>query len=116
MHWLRIWIPSWRLFDQEGHVPRLFVRLQDHQEWLPVLKPPILRWYHIFLNPDGGYHHAACSAVEAFLQNPKNVDAYRIVCRICRRFLNEMPTSVPSFQFKISVNEEDVLLSGQETR
>lgn len=108
MHWLKIWIPSWRLFDRSGFVPQLYVRVVGREDWLPVLSPPPLRWYHLLLNPEGGYHHACCNAVEALVRNPQDAHALQITTGIGRHFLRaKQAESEGFFEFKITVSDVD---------
>ncbi len=121
--YLRIFIPSWRFFASQAAIAKLYARsVQGGQlgsSWLPVLTPPRLRWYSLFLNPEGNLYHSYCNALEQLLLDPEDKDARRVIHRLVRRFLLHVRNTDPSgrYQFKVTAVqlyegtavEEDIL-------
>ncbi len=129
LKYFRIFVPSWRFFDDTGPIPKLYVRAEQAGQlgssWLPALQPPKRRWYSLFFNPDGNLHHAICNALEHLLHDPQDKDANRIIHRYVRHYLiNERGLKpLGKYQFKVTavqfkqgeiVDEEESLLSTEE--
>lgn len=120
---LRVLIPSWRFFSRPSAVPKLYARAvqggQLGSSWLPVLTPPRLRWYSLFINPEGNLYHASCNALEHLLVEPNDAEARRIIHRTVKRFLinSRQLEANGAYQFKVSIVqlfdgkavEEDIL-------
>ncbi len=111
----RVLIPSWRFFDQTSAVPKLYARVthrgQIGSSWLPVLAPPQLKWYSLFLNPEGNLYHANCNLLDHLLQSPEDAEARRILHRVVRHFLLqargvERPAS---YEFQLKADDETIL-------
>lgn len=98
--YFRILIPAWRFFDDTTVVPKLYVRSttggQLESGWLPGLKVPKLKWYSLFLNPEGNLYHAVCNALEHLLRHPEDRQAQRIV----ERYVHEKFGA--DFEFRVS--------------
>lgn len=47
---LKIFVPSWRFFDDLGHVPIVFVRRSESEDWSELFQKPKFRWWHLFFN------------------------------------------------------------------
>lgn len=125
MYFLRILLPSWRLFDDTGPIPKLYARTEGSSSWLPALTPPRWRWYSIFLNPEGNLYHAACNSLERLLHEPNHRPSEQIVHKIVRWNLLKKWGMAPGtvYQFKVTAvefspegtaSESDILLSAEE--
>ncbi len=124
---LRVFIPSWRFFDEVGPAPRLYFRVAtdpgDLGAWLPIEahRGSLGRrsLYSLFLNPDENLFLAGNSLVAQLLSDIEDRGegdsdrvqdsvSYRLVERWVRwQFRGQ---GVQRYQFKISL-EEDLLLS-----
>jgi hypothetical protein len=117
---LRLIFPSWRFFDRLGVRPRLEVRTRGPHgrwsDWREALQSPgRLKWWNLFLNPEGGLYHARCNLIEGFVQEIgleetsrriAELDSYRRLSEIAR----ESVGSGQAFQFRLVVNEHDEVL------
>jgi hypothetical protein len=68
----RLFVPSWRFFDDETPGIVFKVRVASATEagvWTQVLRPPPRHWSHLFWNPDGNRTLAAYSLLERLLQD-----------------------------------------------
>lgn len=123
---LNLLIPSWRLFDRLGTVPKLYVRLVDQSksgtdEWLALSLNSKIGWSSLFLNPSGNLNHAICNVLERTLQNPSDDKNYRTILNYVKHRLDSksIDSGVKKFQFKLTalsihenaVEEQDVLVS-----
>lgn len=106
---LRPLMPSWRFFDKTVSFPTLYARIVDsdrpNQEWNLVLSTPKLRWFSLFLNPDGNLRHAYCNALEQLVRHPECQQARYIIDRLVRRFLLDQSQQFAQghYQFKVTV-------------
>ena len=75
----RLFVPSWRFFDEAnaGIVLRVRVTLAHAGAgpWVQLLLPPTRRLHHIVWNPDGNRVLAAYSLLERLLQDAAEDDA-----------------------------------------
>ena len=125
---IRVLIPSWRLFDRVGLIPRVYVRTGldsgGEGDWISVLEAPRVTWWGLFLNPEGNLHHAFCNAVDRLVDDPQNSANQKVVRKIVHYHLKQRLMWPPgrAFQFKVVVRkhsagpwlEQDVLISGKD--
>jgi len=113
--WWRVLVPTWRFFDSIGVHPELFVRANG--EWLPALIRPKLRWYSLFFNPAYNRYHACNNLLERLIlelaeesQQIEGLVSYRLVEDLAKQFVLKIPNFMGSFEFKISIQGQDVLI------
>ena len=75
----RLFVPSWRFFDEAASGIALRARVTTAQAsagpWVQVLLPPPRRVHHMLWNPDGNRVLAAYSLLERLLQDAVDEDA-----------------------------------------
>lgn len=98
-------------------MPRLYARTQG--DWIPVLPPVRTPWYGLVFNPRGNFQLVHQSLLERFVaeagesKNPRELVSYQILSNACAAELRAralLPAG-GEFQFRITVNDEDVILS-----
>lgn len=124
----RLFIPSWRLFDRLGTVPRLYVRCSTASgswsgDWAPVPLQSEIKWWSLFLNPRGNLNHALCTVLDRALLEPDNSEFQEIIRRYIIFNLSSQPDyhRLAKFQFKLTalqfegarLSEQDVLISAE---
>lgn len=124
----RLFIPSWRLFDRLGTVPRLYVRSSTTSEswsgeWAPVPLQSEIKWWSLFLNPRGNLNHALCTVLDRTLLEPDNSELQEIIRKYVDFILSSEPDyrRLAKFQFKLTalqvedarLLEQDVLISAE---
>lgn len=130
---LRVLIPSWRFFDDVGHVSKLFYQTNLATQWQPCFQPQPRHWYQLFLNPQTNLRMALNSLVERLVseiseateaskdQIPQSV-SYQLVENLVRHQARSQNVNIKTFRFKIIVSDpaadtesaragEEVLLS-----
>src|SRR4051812_5994815 len=64
----RMFFPSWRFFDDIGHVPVLFYRKstqgKEFEPWVECLNKPTRKWRTLLLNPQGNFLLACGSLLQ----------------------------------------------------
>lgn len=75
---LQLIFPSWRLYDQLGHMPSLAFRVMPggdraFQEWTPLKFQPQRPWYGLFFNPQAGQTHAFNSVLMRLVNEAADV-------------------------------------------
>jgi len=121
---LRIFIPSWRLFDELGTVSVLFYRSRSsstgYGPWTQALcPPPPRRFWNLLLNPQGNLYLAFHALVQHFLtdlhdtptpkpREIKSLMSYRLVCNLVREQIQQSKANVSAcyFQFRIDLNSD----------
>ena len=118
----RALFPSWRFFDEAGQFSKLYYRVGSGP-WLEVPQGSPRSWSMVLLNPSGNLMSAGHSLVDQLVSEindtpearlseiPKGV-SYQLVQRWVR---HQIAPSVKSFQFKIVLGGEDVLVSPELT-
>lgn len=122
MNWLRLFIPSWRFFDQLGSVPQLMYRVSKKSEttdWQPVFKKPQRQLHNLFFNPFGNlylYHQSLVSRLADESQTATNLElvpTYQILKELTQEIIkqqfqnqNEQILDL-KFQFKVSLHSEN---------
>ena len=79
--WWRIFIPSWRFFDQEGLRPELWI-FKDG-DWRRI-GPPSIPWFALFYNSRFNRFHAVQNLLERLIVEmqsspPEKLVSYRLV-------------------------------------
>lgn len=115
--WWRVFIPTWRFFDQVDAPPQLWVK--SIRQWEAV--PARLRgtWFTLFHNPQGNLVHAQNNLYTRLLfeaQQNAPVDklvSYQLVEQIARQYAILYQSAKPGdrFQFKLVSENSDALLS-----
>ncbi len=71
-NWFRLWIPSWRFFDEVGSAPKIFFQIRPRGEvtgdsntiWEPLQDKPGFRAIGLFFNPSGNIYHCRSNLIE----------------------------------------------------
>jgi hypothetical protein len=138
---LRVFFPSWRFFDQLGHVPRLSYRMNHGRthdveawgEWKDCLNHPPRTIGALCLNANGNLHLAYQALVDRLVHDIQELQesshegqsslllesvSYQLVRNLAhkqvqeQRVISSADKNVPSsFQFKIVIDQEDLLIS-----
>lgn len=118
---LRVLIPSWRFFDDVGHVSKLFYQTNLATQWQPCFQPLPRHWYQLLLNPQTNLRMALNSLVERLVseisesteankdQIPQSV-SYQLVKNLVRHQARSQNTNIKTFRFKIVVSDGDEIL------
>lgn len=116
---LRLFIPTWRFFDDVGHVPMLFVRVSEETEWQLALPPLQRHWYTLFLNPAGNERHALNNLLTRLMvetQEVKDIEP-TVTYQLVKNLAQSRAHSTNTFQFKLCIHNgnlhhaEDLLVS-----
>lgn len=107
----RLFIPSWRFFDQLGTIPTLFYRTNNNTDWQLVLQKPQRRWWHLFHNPEGNQYLLCLSLVDRLLaekadQSIEQTESFRLVKNLVRSVVLSDPQN-KTFEFKIELRQPD---------
>jgi len=118
---LRVLIPSWRFFDDVGHVSKLFYQVDTAQKWQPCFQPQARHWYQLFLNPHTNLRLALNSLVDRLMseisainpqankdQLPQSV-SYQLVENLVRHQVRSLLPKAQSFRFKIVISAPGTL-------
>jgi len=98
----RIFIPTWRFFDEVGVHPELLVKIDG--QWRSMVNRPRVRWFALFFNPEFGYYHASNNLLERLLvevaagADPEHLVSFALVRDLAG-----------GREFKLTVNGESVL-------
>lgn len=126
---LRMFLPSWRFFDDASTGLVLKVRWTPAGgapgAWIEVLPPPVRRPWHVLWNPEGNRTLAAYSLLERFLQDAGEdgrtaETSYALVAALARGELARIGggASGSGYEFKVcdrlSTGDEDLVVSGRE--
>jgi hypothetical protein len=117
--WWRIFIPSWRFFDQAGAAPRLEVRYGD-STWLAVEFPVRSAWWNLFFNPQGTLAHARHMLYERLLVESQSATdvaelvSYRLTAQIAEGFVRNLGAGPGvAMQFKLRGRDGDLLIGSE---
>lgn len=120
--WLRLFLPSWKFFEDFRETPRLFFRVAAvpgrFGPWQEACPPTETRpWTVLFLNPQGNLRLANLGAVDRLLdeaaRRPFDTESESSVSlRLIENIVRErLPAAAVEFQFKIGLEQEDLLIS-----
>lgn len=117
--WWRVFIPSFRFFDQPGAAPRLWARLPasvpGDWPWEEVLEKPPTELTDFLINPDGNLYHARMNLLERLVmeldpaQPTRQLVSYKLVEDIVKEWAENR--GAKGADFKITSHDQDVLLS-----
>ena len=121
VHLLRAFFPSWRFYDDFNHLPVLSFRWRhaggEFGEWTLCSPRPQRRLAALLVNTDGNLFLAENSLVQQLVTELQSVEpeeapglvSYRLTDRLVRTRLPADGSA--EYQFKLSVDSEDVLQS-----
>lgn len=109
---LRVLIPSWRFFDDVGHVSKLYYQIGPYGPWQPCFQPQQRHWYQLFLNPHTNLRMALNSIVERLSMEISDLDenkisesiTYQLVENLVRHQVKSIEPKAQNFRFKIVVS------------
>lgn len=121
---LKLFIPTWKFFDQLGTVSKLYYRTLNQSgctEWMPVIEKPDRRLLNLFYNPKGNLYLACVALVDRLVfemgaksslsaDQIEQLESYLFVqnmVHVLLRSKNVQPKI--RFQFKIEVQSEQTL-------
>jgi hypothetical protein len=116
MHSLfRLFIPSWRFFDDIGSISRLYYQTDTLPDWQPCFHPQPRRWFYLLLNPTGNLRLACYSLVDRLVEEISHLReenqhlvsqsvSYRLLENLIRYQVRSLSTSSHNFRFKIIVS------------
>jgi hypothetical protein len=124
----RAFFPSWRFFEDFDEAPVLYYRLEtgdgSYGTWERCLEKPKRRALDLVFNPHGNYVLAAGSLVQQLLSDIEQVEdskpdeaeklvSYQLTKNLVSYQIkkHQAHARAARFQFKISANTEDLLLS-----
>lgn len=116
--------PSWKFFDESVDTPRLFYRTLDgvlDSPWTICVPHAPKKWFHLFINHEGNFYLAYHSHIQQLLGELDACDddqvktfhtsvSYLMTENFVRHELYRLKFA-GDFQFKISDQHEDILLS-----
>lgn len=109
-------MPTWRFFDVTGIHPELFVR--GSGEWIQAVTRPRLHWYSLFFNPQYNRYHACNNLFERLIleladsdfKAPEDLVSFQLVHEIARQFIHENLIPGHRFEFKLTIQEQDIFV------
>lgn len=119
---LKLFIPTWKFFDQLGTVSKIYYRILDKSDsgaWMPVLEKPPRNLLNLFYNPEGNLYLACVALVDRLVfeigsspeslspEQTEKLESYLLVQNMVKVLL--VPKTVKKelrFQFKIQVESE----------
>lgn len=116
--------PSWKFFDESVDTPLLYYRTINGQEvsgWIICVPHAPKKWFHIFINPTGNFYLAYHSHIQQLLGeldacNDDQITAFHksVSYKMTENFVRfelQRKNYIGNFQFKISDQQDDILLS-----
>lgn len=121
---LKLFIPTWKFFDQLGTVSNLFYRELNKTgdgPWMPVFDKPKRNFLNLFYNPEGNLYLACVALVDRLVhevgtnhtlspQDIEQLESFLLVKNLVLVFLQEKKSKGFRFQFKIQVQSEKTAL------
>lgn len=115
MNWLRLFIPSWRFFDQIGTISKLYYRVNlgdGYMPWRICLEKPKRHVFNLLLNPNGNFYLPCLALVDRLVSeevtsNIQNTISYRLVENLVRHTILDQNLKAKSFQFKVQIASEN---------
>jgi hypothetical protein len=109
--WWRIFIPTWRFFDQVTDLPHLEIRVQD--AWVKESTPPPPAWWQLLFNPAGGLKHARANLYQRLLLEAAAIeDVSRLISyRLVEDLARDLAGDANHFEFRLVCAGETVLHS-----
>lgn len=116
MSLLRLFIPSWRFFDQIGTIPKLYYRVKsasDYTPWVLCLEKPAGRnFFNFLLNANGNFYLTCLGLIDRLVSEEHNSEiqstvSYKLVENLVRNKVISENSNAKSFQFKIQVKTEN---------
>jgi hypothetical protein len=130
VRFLKVMIPSWRLFADIGHIPCLHYRVghgNELGEWIPFpnrsaeggINDKLRRsWLSLFTNPQGNLVHAYQTLfTELMLETQTNADIKTSITYALVKNLVQAKAGAAKYQFKLSAKDlmtqasEEILVS-----
>lgn len=108
----RLFIPSWRFFDQLGTIATLYYRTNTNSTWQIVLKKPTRQWWHLFHNPHGNQYLMCLSLVDRLItekadQSIEQTESFQLVRNLVKSVVQEENQQNKTFEFKIELRQPD---------
>lgn len=109
--------PSWKFFEEVGHIPHLSIRIgDDWMEWQPQYKRG---FGEFFINPQGNVELAKVTLLERFVEAIQEADElaperllmgldYKLVQALARDVLKEKSPMATTLQFRIELQDQRV--------
>ena len=115
--------PSWKFFEEVGHIPRLSVKVgSEWMEWQPRYERSFVQF---FINPQGNFELAKVTLLERFVEAIAEADEkapetfltslpYRLVEALALEVLKKKMPEAKTVQFRIELQDQQAPSTREE--